>query len=209
MKTTQPLRRIKFNAVAFALASLTAMPAFAQASQSAIAAMQEPGPEMRSLAGRTGTWDATIRMRPSPDAQPIVFADLVAERQMIGAFLQEIISPRKPAPGADFKRIAYLHYNRVEGRWQYVSMDTRFPAGIMPAWSSQPSSADRITLEFEPIAFPGWGTAVDGWMLRSNYEVSGIGTDHETARQFWVRANGTGQRWLAVEYDYQRKAAGN
>lgn len=179
--------------------------ASAQPARSAIATMQAAGPEVRALKARAGEWDVTITITPEPGAKPMVSSNLKADRRMIGGFLEEVIAPRAPKAGEDFRRISFLHYNRVEGRWQYVSMDTRFPAGIMPAWSSHPTSPDRIELEFEPIAFPGWGETVDGWMLRSNYEVSGLGSDHEIARQYWVRANGTSGRWLAVQFDYRRR----
>ncbi len=197
----------KSGVVTALVLSIGALPAFSSIAiagepASAITAMLELGPEGQRLAARAGTWDARITIRPSPDAAPLVWNGLTAERRMIGGFLQEVLS--KTGPDA-FQRIAYLHYNRVEGRWQYVSMDTRFPAGIMPAWSEDAGRPDHISLQFEPIAFPGWGAGVDGWMLRSTYEVSGIGTDHETAHQYWTRADGTGQRWLAVEYDYRRR----
>jgi hypothetical protein len=35
----------------------------------------------------------------------------------------------------DFRFIEYLTFNRVEVRWQYVSMDTRAPIGLVPARS--------------------------------------------------------------------------
>lgn len=73
-------------------------------------------------------------MWPAPDAEPIVANGLIAERIMIGPYLQEIMRPG-PDGGPDFRRIDYLSYDRVEGRWKYVSMDTRLPVSIMPASS--------------------------------------------------------------------------
>jgi hypothetical protein len=176
--------------------------------QNAIERMNEPGPEAARLAKRAGVWDLTITMRPAPDAKPLVWKDLVAERKMVGVFLEEVI---RPAPGSgqeDFRRISYLTYNRIEGRWQYVSLDTRFPAGIMPAYSVDRQSPEHVVLEFESLAFPGWGEAVDGWMLRSSYAVTLEDNDHELARQYWTRADGSGERWLGVEYRYVRQRPG-
>ena len=45
---------------------------------------------------------------------------------------------RRGSDVPDFKRIAFQYYDRVAGRWQYVSIDTRFPVGIMPARSFGP-----------------------------------------------------------------------
>ena len=73
------------------------------------------------------------------------------------------LATKPPAPGSnlpDFRRISYLTYNRVEGRWQYVSLDTRFPAGIMPAWSYEKESDGKLTLEFEGLGFVGRGEGI-------------------------------------------------
>jgi hypothetical protein len=198
------LRYLKLSTILVAGAlAVSGLPASAQ--ESAVAKMQAPGPEAERLAQRAGTWDLVLTMRPSPNAEPIVWRDLIAERRMVGLFLEETI---RPAPGSsqpDFRRIAYLTYNKLEGRWQYVSLDTRFPAGIMPAYSTDRGSPEKITLEFESLAFAGWGETVDGWMLRSSYVVSLDSQDAETARQYWTRADGSGTRWMGVEYKYARR----
>jgi hypothetical protein len=124
---------------------------------------------------------------------------------MVGVFLQEIMTPAPGSSVPPFQRIAYLGYNRVEGRWQYVSLDTRFPVGIMPAWSFDAQNARQLTLMFEPIAFVGLGSEVEGRMTRSNLIISRNTDDHDRAQQFFVRADGTGRPWLAVQYDYTRK----
>lgn len=184
--------------------------AIAQAgeSRSAIERMLEPGPEARELAQLAGRWDVSMTLRTSPEAAPMVSTGIVAERRIIvgGLFLEEVM---KPAPGSgapDFLRISYLTYNRVEGRWQYVSLDTRFPAGIMPAWGSGKPVDRKLTLQFEPLGFVGFGKEVEGRMVRSSYVVTRISQDHDIAQQYWVQADGTGSEWLAVQYEYVRQA---
>jgi hypothetical protein len=192
-------------AATFAAPALLARAPERTATRSAIERMQKPGPEAEQLSRRAGVWNVVITLRPTPDATPIVTTGLVAERTMIGLFLQEVM---RPAPGSstpDFRRISYLHYNRVEGRWQYVSLDTRFPAGIMPAWSFEREVGGKLTLQFEGLAFAGWGEEVEGWLMRSNYVISRDSDDHEFARQFWTRADGSGREWLAVQYEYTRR----
>jgi hypothetical protein len=125
---------------------------------------------------------------------------------MVGLYLEEIM---KPAPGSgvpDFRRIAYTYYSRVEGRWQYVSLDTRLPVGIMPAWSFGHEAEGKLTFQFEPIAFAGLGKDVEGRMIRSNLVLTRESDRHEFSRQYWVAADGTGQEWLAVQYEYTRSA---
>jgi hypothetical protein len=167
--------------------------------------MSQPGAEEKALAPLTGTWNVTATLWPSPGAAPIVTEGLIAQRVMIGPFLQEIM---KPAPGStapDFRRIDYLNYDRIEGRWKYVSMDTRFPVSIMPAWSYLPESDGKLTLQFQPQAFVGFGAAVEGRFMVSDLVISTPAPDHELKQQHVVMADGTGSSWLFVQYEYTRQ----
>jgi len=167
--------------------------------------MQAPGPEARELAQRTGTWEVIASFWPSPEAEPMVATGLVAERKMIGLYMEEIMKPPVGSKTPDFTRIAYLSFSRVEGRWQYVSMDTRFPVGIMPAYSFGKESAGKLTLVFEPIAFVGLGKDVVGRMTRSNLVITRESEDHEFVRQYFIASDGTEREWLATQYEYKRK----
>ena len=170
----------------------------------AVARMMTPGPEATELARRAGAWTVTSTIRATPDAKPMVTRGLVAERRMVGLYLEEVMKPASGSDGPDFRRISYLTYSKVEGRWQYVSLDTRLPVGIMPAYSADVQTSKKLTLMFEPLAFVGFGAEVEGRMIRSNYVLTRDGEDHEVAEQFWVQADGVGKPWLAVQYDYTR-----
>jgi hypothetical protein len=167
--------------------------------------MQQSGPEEQQLKGRTGTWTVKATFRATPDAQPMVTEQLVADRKMVGLYLEEVMHPDPGAKMPDFRRLAYQYFSRVEGRWQYVSMDTRFPVGIMPAYSFAQEADGKLTMEFESLAFVGLGPEVAGRMIRSNLEIARASNDHEFVRQYWVQADGTGRKWLAVEYEYTRR----
>lgn len=176
-----------------------------ESEQSAITRMSEPGPEATALARSAGSWDVVFTIWPEPGAAPRIMRRLIAERTMVGPFLQEIM---RPAPGSglpDFRRIDYLGFDRVEGRWKYVSLDTRFPVGIMPAWSFDAQRADSIALTFEALAFPGFGTEVEGRLTRSDLIIIRQDTRRELKRQHFVRSDGTGRVWLAVQYEYSRR----
>jgi hypothetical protein len=67
-------------------------------------------------------------------------------------------------------------------------MDTRFPVGIMPAWSFDTGTANKRTLVLESLAFVGLGRDVEGRFIRSNLEIARESNDHEFIRQFWVQA---------------------
>jgi len=124
---------------------------------------------------------------------------------MIGPTLQEIMHPAPGSKTPDFKRLDYLNFDRVEGRWKYVSMDTRFPVSIMPAWSFGPTRIDDITLQFAPQAFVGFGPDVEGRFMTSDMQVLQTDGDHELKRQHVVMANGTSTKWLFVQYEYTRR----
>jgi hypothetical protein len=175
------------------------------ASPSAAERMQQSGAEEQQLKRRTGTWTVKATFRPTPDAKPMVTGQLVAERKMVGLYMEETMHPDAGAKMPDFRRLAYQYYSRVEGRWQYVSMDTRFPVGIMPAYSFANESDGKLTMYFESLAFVGLGHDVEGRMIRSNLEIVRDGADHEFVRQYWVQADGTARPWLAVEYEYKRR----
>jgi hypothetical protein len=162
-----------------------------------------PGPEEEQLAARAGTWNVAATMWPEPGAEPVVTSGLIADRAMIGLYLQEIMRPG-PGGGSDFRRIDYLSYDRVEGRWKYVSMDTRLPVSIMPASSFGRAENGTLRLVFEPLGFIGFGTEVDGKLTRSDLLITRRSDSHELKQQHFIRADGTGRQWLAVQYDYRR-----
>jgi hypothetical protein len=172
---------------------------------SAAQRMARAGPEEKMLEGQTGKWDVVARLWPAPGAQPIVARGLVAERSMIGPVLQEIMKPAAGSQVPDFTRIDYLNFDRVEGRWKYVSMDTRFPVSIMPARSFGLAVGGRIDVQFEPQGFVGFGPEVEGRFMISDMVISSPDSDHMLKEQHVMMANGTGKSWLFVRYEYTRR----
>ncbi len=169
--------------------------------------MQEPGPEARALEKRVGRWDVTATFRPGASAAPTVTKGLIADREMVGLYLQETMKPAPTTGAPDFRRISYLTYSKIEGRYQFVSLDTRIPVGIMPATSFGKESGGKLTLFFEPLAFVGMGDQVEGHMIRSNYVITRDTEDHDLAQQYWIPSDGSEAEWLAVEYSYVRQTA--
>lgn len=193
--------------IALAVAAGAALPASGQTSSQGSAAEQisRPETEDQGLASEAGVWDVVSTLWLAPDAEPVVGRALVAERTMIGNYQQEVMKPAPTSDAPDFRRLAYLHYFRVEGCWQYVSMDTRFPVGIMPAKTCEKPLDGKLILTFESLPFVGLGLEVDGRTINSNLEIVHDGPDHEFMRQYWTRADGTGRRWLALQYEYTRR----
>ena len=179
--------------------------ALAQQSPSAAKRMYALGPENGLMAQRTGTWDVIETVWASPGAVSASHK-YVAERKMVGPFFQETIQPVKGSAAPDFRRMYYLSFNRVEGRWKYVSLDTRNPVGLMPAARFGPGEKGQITLTFEPFALPGSGASVTGQMLRMDEIMVQKDAAHDMAEERFMMADGSGKMWVAYRYDYVRRA---
>jgi hypothetical protein len=167
--------------------------------------LNEPGPEQRALAADVGRWDVVSKIWTGPGTDPIVTSGLVAERKMIGSFLEETMSPARGSRAADFRRLDYLNFDRVEGRWKYVSMDTRFPVSIMPAAGFRPTRDGRIELQFAPQAFVGFGDAVEGRFMVSDMTITHSDADHMVKEQHVIMADGAGGNWTLARYEYVRR----
>lgn len=193
------------TAVAIIIGLLSGSPAWAQADTSAASRMAEPGPEQRHLRQLVGSWDVTFTMWPAPDARPVVTRGLVAERAMVGSILQEIMRPGLGSGEKDFRRLDYLDFDRVEGRWKYVSMDSRFPVSIMPAAGLPDGTKGSIRLLFAPQAFVGFGPAVEGRFMLSDMVITEPSPDKMIKEQHVIMADGTGRSWRFVRYEYTRR----
>ncbi len=198
------MRRALIHVILGVLMSGSALPAMARVPAAA------PGSE--ALASRAGCWTVTETVWDQPGASPVTSSGLVAERRMVGAFLEERLVPAND-PTSGPKRIDYLGYDQVAGRWSYVSLETRVAVPLMPAWSQERGNPGHIVVDFAPFAMPGSSAAVlpgsdaspIGQMLRMQQAITQDGPDHETKDQWFTLADGSGRKWLAHRYDYRRQ----
>ena len=112
-------------------------------------------------------------------AAPVTTTGLVAEREMIGPMLQEILHTVPGAPGPAWTRVDDLTFNRTEGRWDYMSMDSRAATGLISAWSLDHNPAERVFVSFLPFALAGNGPNVTGQMMRMEDVIIATDSDHE------------------------------
>ena len=201
--------------IGFVLLTGSAEARLTEAASSADAAAANPatgellrlGPEGHALAKRAGVWDVTFTSWVKPGAPPITLTGLVAERRMIGPMLQEILHTIPRAAGKPFTRVDDLTFNRLEGRWEYMSMDTRAPDGLMTAWSVDRDSEKRISINFQPFATPAALPNVVGEFLRMEEIIIRRDADHEVKDQYFIPADGFGSKWLAIRYSYTRRVS--
>ena len=200
-----PINGLRSAVCTLAIAILLPLAGRAQKVPSANDRMAELGPEGQALAKRVGTWDVTFTNWSKPGAAPVTTGGLVAEREMIGPMLQERLHPSPGSSGLAWTRIDDLTYSRIDGRWDYMSMDTRAPVGLMPAYSLGRDPADRIFVSFIPFTMPGEGTNVTGQMLRMEQIIIHVDDDHEMKDQYFTPADGVATKWLAKRYSYTRR----
>lgn len=167
--------------------------------------LNELGAENGALALRVGTWDVTETVWAKPGAAPVTTTGLVAERKMIGQMFQETL--RSPPDGKrdPIDRIDYLNFDRVEGRWKYVSMDMRSPVGIMNAWSIERGEPGHIELLFAPFAIAGPGSESTGQLIGMTQTVRYSAADSDEKDQYFILADGSGKKWLGHRYAYVRR----
>lgn len=100
----------------------------AEQPPSAIARMMAPGPEYDLIRSMEGAWRVQQRVWPGAGATPITSGPYDAERRLIGnAFLQETMTVAPGSAEPPFTRTAYLAFNNANRRYEYVSLDTRYP----------------------------------------------------------------------------------
>lgn len=176
------------------------------APPSATERMVQPSAYHRRLAPLVGAWQVRQTIVPEPGARPLVDSAIVARRALIGGqYLEEVMAA---APGAPrpFTRVAYLGYNNVNQRWEYVSMDTRFPRMMYEvsddAGAVDGRGADTVALAIDAFVLPGWGPALTGQSAKQRRLLVLEGPDRVVSRQYWTLP--AGREWLAVEYVYTR-----
>jgi hypothetical protein len=175
----------------------------AQTQRSASDRLNEPGEENGRLAALSGRWDVVESVWSSPGASPKVTSGLTADRRMIGSMLEEVLrQPPDPTP----LRIDYLTFNRVEGHWQYVSMDFRAPVGIMPASSFDRGEGDKVELFFQPLAVPGNDLQASVQLLRIKQLIITDCRNRKIKDQTFIVSDGGGAAWLAHRYAYVRQS---
>lgn len=202
-----PRRALPTIAAMLALScTLVGVPANAADAPSVMDKLNEFGPEAKALVQRAGTWDVTITSWEGPDTAPSVLSGLLAERRMIGPMLEEVLHTVPGASGAPFSRADFLTFNKLEGRWQYMSMDGRVPDGMMTAYSLDADPEQRIFMSFLPFANASIvGAKATGQLWRMEQVIVRQDADHEVKEQYFTAAGSAPVKWLGNRYSYTRR----
>jgi hypothetical protein len=111
-------------AIAFAVL-IASTPVFAETASDRLAA---PGPEHAWMDPLVGSWTVAMRVWPGPDAEPFEIPGLTAKRELVlgGRYLREVLIGADGTP----LREATMGYNRLDGRFELVTVDS-FEPGLM------------------------------------------------------------------------------
>ncbi len=128
------------RSLALTLTLLLPLPAIAQTASDRLAA---PGPEHAWMDPLVGTWDVAMRVWPGPGAEPFSIPGMTAERNLVlgGRYLREVLRGGDGTP----MREATLGYNRLDGRFELVTVDS-FEPGQMVYLGRGDATAGQIDL---------------------------------------------------------------
>jgi hypothetical protein len=168
------------------------------------AQMMRPGPEARLLGELVGTWDVEQRVWAAAGADPLLLPPMVAERRLIGdAYLEEDLEPKPGSEQEPFTRLAFLFFNLTIRRFEYVSMDTRFPGIMFERSFDEGCDNDTIALDIDMFVLPGFGSELTAQAVKQRRLLTMQDADTTTVKQYWTAC--AQPEYLAVEYIYRRR----
>jgi hypothetical protein len=185
------------------LALLLGGAALAQTAPPALPAstrLAMPGEQHRWLEPLVGSWTVEMLVYPGPGAQPFVSQGLRAKREWTlgGRYLREEL--RGTVMGNDSARDAILGFNRLDGRFELVTVDTFEPGQMFYAGRDEPTPT-RFSLHGDSTE-AGMGAEPTGRRRDLRFEFEVTGPDANVQRIF-VRYPG-GAEFLFVEQRFTR-----
>jgi hypothetical protein len=172
----------------------------APASLPASTRLAMPGDQHRWLEPLVGSWTVEMLVYPGPGAAPFVSQGLRATREWTlgGRYLREEL--RGAVMGNESARDAILGFNRLDGRFELVTVDTFEPGQMFYAGRDEPTPT-RFSLHGDSTE-AGMGAEPTGRRRDLRFEFEIQGPDRNIQRIF-VRYPG-GAEFLFVEQRFTR-----
>jgi Protein of unknown function (DUF1579) len=174
---------------------LLAAPALAETASDRLAA---PGPEHAWMDPLVGEWTVAMRVWSGPGVEPFELPGMTANRELIlgGRYLREVLFGGDGTP----MREATLGFNRLDGRYELVTVDS-FEPGQMVYLSRSDATSDELSL-FGESTEAGMGTEPTGRKrdLRFDFVIEDADTN---VQRIFVRYP-AGEEYLFVEQRFTR-----
>jgi hypothetical protein len=167
----------------------------------AAARLAMPGEEHRWLEPLIGDWTVEMLVYPGPGAEPIVSNEVTATRRwtLDNRYLREEL--RGTVFGQPAARDGVLGYNRLDGRFEWVTVDT-FEPGQMIYLGRDEASPQGFSMYGESTE-AGMGPEPTGRKRDLRFEFDIEGPDYNVQRIF-ARFPGQ-EEFLFVEQRFTRK----
>ncbi len=173
----------------------SASPALSETASDRLAA---PGPEHAWMDPLAGRWDVAMRVWPGPEAEPFEIPGMTAERELVlgGRYLREILI----SGDGTAMREATMGYNRLDGRFELVTVDS-FEPGQMVYIGRSAATAAGISMYGESTE-AGMGAEPTGRKRDLRFEFV-IENEDANVQRIHVRYPG-GEEYLFVEQRFTR-----
>jgi hypothetical protein len=193
--------RTTLAAVALAALSSLATPAIAQEALPASTRLSMPGEKHAWLEPLIGDWSVEMLVYPGPGAEPIVSTEVEATRTwtLDGRYVREEL--RGVVFGRPSARDGTLGYNALDGRFEWVTVDT-FEPGQMVYFGRGDEEAAGFSLYGESTE-AGMAPEPTGRKRELRFEFEIAGPDYHVQRIF-ARYPGQ-EEFLFVEQRFTRK----
>lgn len=162
-----------------------------------------PGEQHAWLEPLVGRWDVEMLVYPGPGAEPVVSDDVSATREWILGQRYIAEELRGTVFGAPSARNGVLGYNRLDGRFEWVKMDT-FEPGQMIYLGRGDAGPEGFSLWGESNE-AGMGPEPTGRYRELRFEFDIVDADYNVQRIF-ARYPG-GEEFLFVEQRFTRADA--
>lgn len=180
---------------------LNLLPISVSAQETAAGRLASPGEEHAWMEPLVGNWAVEMLVYPGPGADPIVSTDVEATREFVldGRYIREEL--RGTVFGNPSARDGVLGYNRLEGRFEWVTQDT-FEPGQMAYFGRGDADSSGWSMWGESTE-AGFGEEPTGRKRDLRFEFEIVDANYNVQRIF---ATFPGQEeYLFVEQRFTRK----
>ncbi|MEO6719336.1 MAG: hypothetical protein ABIN67_03180 [Ferruginibacter sp.] len=112
-----------------------------------------------------GNWKVQQYTWPKAGANPVIISGIIARRQMMGHFVEEVMEAKPGTKTEAFTRRTYLNYNYANQHWEFIVLDTLYPVLMFETSVGEGLKEDKeLTIFLPSFVMPpaGWDKSLAG-----------------------------------------------